>query len=51
MLTRRGIMAHSDESKHMGTVLAYITGFVNQELVLQNEYLEVENRILRWAMC
>ena len=28
-------------------LLAYITGFVNQELLLQNEYLAAENRILR----
>jgi hypothetical protein len=28
-------------------LLAYVTGLVNQELFLQNEYLAVENRILR----
>ena len=28
-------------------LLAYVTGSVNQELLLQNEYLTVENRILR----
>src|SRR5712691_7403770 len=28
-------------------LLAYITGSVNQELLLQNEYLATENRILR----
>ena len=28
-------------------LLAYITGLVNQELLLQNEYLTAENRILR----
>ena len=27
-------------------LLAYITGLVNQELLLQNEYLAAENRIL-----
>jgi hypothetical protein len=27
-------------------LLAYITGLVNQELLLQNEYLVAENRIL-----
>ena len=27
--------------------LAYITGSVNQELLLRNEYLAAENRILR----
>ena len=28
-------------------LLAYVTGSVNQELLLRNEYLAVENRILR----
>jgi hypothetical protein len=28
-------------------VLAYVTGMVNQQLLLQNEYLIAENRILR----
>src|SRR5579859_7136243 len=28
-------------------LLAYVTGLVNQELRLQNEYLAAENRILR----
>src|ERR1700676_1550495 len=28
-------------------LLAYITGLVNQELLLRNEYLAAENRILR----
>jgi putative transposase len=28
-------------------LLAYITGTVNQELLLRNEYLAAENRILR----
>ena len=28
-------------------LLAYVTGLVNQELLLQNEYLIAENRILR----
>jgi len=27
--------------------LAYVTGLVNQELLLQNEYLAAENRIRR----
>ena len=27
--------------------LAYVTGLVNQKLLLQNEYLSPENRILR----
>jgi hypothetical protein len=28
-------------------LLAYVTGLVNQELLLQNEYLAVENPVLR----
>jgi putative transposase len=28
-------------------MLAYVTGMVNQELLLRNEYLVAENRILR----
>ena len=28
-------------------LLAYVTGLINQELLLKNEYLAVENRILR----
>ena len=28
-------------------LLAYVTGLVNQELLLHNEYLAAENRILR----
>ena len=31
-------------------LLAYITGLVNQQLLLQNEYLIAENRILRSAV-
>jgi hypothetical protein len=30
-------------------MLAYITGTVGQELLLRNEYLATENRILRAA--
>ena len=29
------------------TLLAYITGSVDQELLLRNEYLVMENRLLR----
>jgi hypothetical protein len=32
---------------HWARLLAYVTGLVNQELLLQNEYLAAENRILR----
>jgi hypothetical protein len=31
-------------------ILAYITGSVDQELLLRNEYLAAENRILRAKM-
>src|ERR671913_2286401 len=37
-------MAKSDK---WARLLAYVTGLVNQELLLQNEYLAAENRILR----
>jgi hypothetical protein len=33
--------------KNWARLLAYVTGLVNQELLLQNEYLAAENRILR----
>jgi hypothetical protein len=32
---------------HWIRLLAYATGLVNQELLLQNEYLAAENRILK----
>ena len=28
-------------------LLAYLTGLINQEILLKNEYLAAENRILR----
>jgi putative transposase len=31
----------------LARMLAYVTGMVNQELLLRNEYLAAENRILR----
>ena len=31
--------------------LAYVTGTVNHELLLRNEYLAAENRILRDQIC
>jgi putative transposase len=34
-------------SKKWVRLPAYLTGSVNQELLLQNEYLAAENRILR----
>src|ERR1700729_1079806 len=35
------------KNKKWVRLLAYVTGGVNQELLLQNEYLAAENRILR----
>jgi hypothetical protein len=32
---------------HWARLLAFVTGLVNQELMLRNEYLIAENRILR----
>ena len=32
---------------HWARLLGYVTGLVNQELLLRNEYLAAENRILR----
>ena len=33
--------------QQMARLLSYVTGLVNQKLLLQNEYLAAENRILR----
>ena len=35
------------DSINWARILAFVTGLVNQELLLQNEYLAAENRILR----
>ena len=35
------------EDNNWARLLAYVTGLVNQELLLQNEYLAAENQILR----
>ena len=35
------------QNKKWARLLAYVTGLVNQQLLRQNEYLAVENRILR----
>jgi hypothetical protein len=32
---------------HWARLLAFVTGLINQELLLSNEYLITENRILR----
>ncbi len=40
----RPLPMHSTQVAHL---LAYVTGMVNQELLLQNEYLLAENRIFR----
>jgi hypothetical protein len=38
------------KDNNLARLLAYVTGLVNQELLLQNEYLAAENQILR-AQC
>ena len=35
------------KNTQVARLLAYVTGMVNQELLLQNQYLVAENRILR----
>ena len=35
------------KGNQLARLLAYVTGLVNQELLLQNDYLAAENRILR----
>ena len=35
------------KNKTLAPLLAYVTGLVNQHLLLQNGYLAAENRILR----
>jgi len=44
------MMDVEDEHNHMARLLAYVTGLVNQELLLQNEYLVAENRILKTGL-
>jgi len=42
------MMANRMKTEHnWARLLAYVTGLVNQELLLQNEYFAAENRILR----
>ena len=40
-------MQHILKNTQWARLLAYVTGLVNQQLLLQNEYLAAENRILR----
>jgi hypothetical protein len=35
------------KTTHWARILTYVSGLVNQELLLRNEYLAAENRILR----
>jgi putative transposase len=35
------------KNTQVARLLAYVTGMVNQQVLLQNEYLIAENRILR----
>src|SRR6476620_9355410 len=43
----RAEQTEGDRRMDWKTLLAYITGTVDQELLLRNEYLVTENRILR----
>src|SRR6266700_715917 len=43
----RAMIKIKEEAMNWKTLLAYITGTVDQELLLRNEYLVTENRILR----
>ena len=42
-----GMMVRSMKNTQVARLLAFVTGLVNQQLLLQNEYLVAENRILR----
>jgi len=47
-----GVVVYDERSAmrdrfHWARLLAFVTGLVNQELLLRNEYLAAENRILR----
>ena len=44
---RERMMVRFDEENTCARLLAYVTGMVNQQLLLQNECLLAENRILR----
>ena len=52
-LRRQGNPFHSDtllvmaDKKNWLQLLAYVTGSINQELLLRNEYLAAENHILK----
>ena len=43
----RGSVGGGGELMEWARILAYITGTVDQELLLRNEYLVAENRILK----
>jgi putative transposase len=38
------------KNTQVARLLAYVTGLVNQQLLLQNEYLIAKNRILRFHL-
>jgi hypothetical protein len=46
-LNRRGILVAPDEQSKWIRLLAYVTGLINPELLVQSEYLAAENRVLR----
>jgi hypothetical protein len=41
------MMGVEGEHNTCARLLAYVTGLVNQQLLLENEYLAAENRILK----
>jgi len=47
MASHRGSASKREEDMEWARTLAYITGTVDQELLLRNEYLVAENRILK----
>jgi hypothetical protein len=47
---KESMMCFSVRTTQVARLLAHVTGMVNQQLLLQNEYLLAENRILR-AIC
>ena len=46
-LRDHGLLCLRANTTTWARLLAYVTGLVNQELLLQNEYLAAENRILK----
>src|SRR5260370_17742208 len=49
-MAHRGLRAKRGGLMEWARILAYITGTVDQELLLRNEYLAAENRILKFQL-